>query len=50
MKTLIGTDAQGLPVRRSGVMGVVAHGGTVRPGDSIRVELPEGEQRPLGVV
>jgi len=50
MKALISTDAAGRPVRRCGVMGVVAHGGTVRPGDSIRVQLPEGEQLPLGVV
>ncbi|TDW29320.1 MOSC domain-containing protein [Cryobacterium psychrophilum] len=50
MKALIETDAAGRPVRRAGVMGVVARGGVVRPGDTLRVELPSGEQRPLGVV
>jgi MOSC domain-containing protein YiiM len=32
---------------KAGVMGVVVAGGEVRPGDSIRVELPSGEHRPL---
>ncbi|MDJ0322427.1 MOSC domain-containing protein [Cryobacterium sp. PH31-AA6] len=50
MKTLIGTDAAGQVVRKAGVMGIVVRGGTVTPGDAIRVELPAGEQLPLGVV
>ena len=50
MKRLISTDTTGRVTRKAGVMGVVAHGGTVRPGDEIRVELPAGEQLPLGVV
>ncbi|KFF59653.1 molybdenum cofactor biosysynthesis protein [Cryobacterium sp. MLB-32] len=50
MKQLITTDAAGRPHRRAGVMGVVAATGTIRAGDAIRVELPRGEQRPLGVV
>jgi hypothetical protein len=28
-------------------MGVVAAGGDVRPGDPVRVELPDGPLRPL---
>ncbi|MDT9687074.1 MOSC domain-containing protein [Streptomyces sp. P9(2023)] len=32
---------------KSGIMGVVRHGGTVRPGDRIDVELPPGPHRPL---
>jgi MOSC domain-containing protein YiiM len=34
-------------VRKTGVMSVVLVGGDVRPGDSIRVEPPEGPHRPL---
>ena len=50
MKTLIGTDAAGTLVRKAGVMGIVVEGGTVVPGDTVRVELPAGAPRPLGVV
>jgi MOSC domain-containing protein YiiM len=50
MKVLIGTDAAGQVVRKAGVMGIVVQGGTVSPGDKIRVELPAGERLPLGVV
>jgi len=50
MKTVVGTDASGRVIRKAGVMGVVATGGTVAPGDSVRVELPLGPQLPLGVV
>lgn len=50
MKELITTDAAGRPVRRAGVMGVVAATGTVSANDAIRVELPNGAQLPLGVV
>ena len=34
-------------VRKTGVMSVVLVGGDVRPGDSIRVEAPQGPHRPL---
>jgi MOSC domain-containing protein YiiM len=27
-------------VRKAGVMAIVLHGGEVRPGDAIRIELP----------
>jgi MOSC domain-containing protein YiiM len=50
MKQLIKTDAAGTVQRRGGIMGVVVTGGVVHPGDGIRVELPAGEQLPLGVV
>ncbi len=50
MKQLIRTDAAGAVQRRGGIMGVVVTGGVVNPGDGIRVELPVGEQIPLGVV
>lgn len=32
---------------KSGIMGVVRHGGTVRPGDVIGIELPTGPHHPL---
>jgi MOSC domain-containing protein YiiM len=35
-----GRDAQGLPVRKAGVMSVVLTGGDVRAGDAVTVELP----------
>jgi MOSC domain-containing protein YiiM len=50
MKTLIGMDSTGYLVRKAGIMGIVLEGGTVLPGDAVRVELPAGEPRPLGVV
>ncbi|MFC5929743.1 MOSC domain-containing protein [Cryobacterium melibiosiphilum] len=50
MKTLIGTDAAGQVVRKAGIMGIVVASGTVLPGDTVRVELPAGGPRPLGVV
>ena len=34
-------------VRKAGVMGVVRAPGEVRPGDPIRVELPQQPYRPL---
>lgn len=37
---VVGKDATGKIVRRAGVMSVVLAGGTVRPGDVIRVTLP----------
>ncbi|BCJ51577.1 hypothetical protein Asp14428_30520 [Actinoplanes sp. NBRC 14428] len=40
LKEVLGKDPDGRIVRRAGVMGVVLRGGTVRPGDSITVELP----------
>lgn len=40
-------DERGELVRKAGIMGIVAAGGVVRPGDPIRVEMPSGERRPL---
>ncbi|RDI57761.1 MOSC domain-containing protein [Microvirga subterranea] len=50
MKAVLGRDAQGNLVRKSGVMGIVLAGGDVSPGDAIRVELPDGPHRPLACV
>ena len=47
MGALVGRDAEGNIVRKAGVLGVVLEGGEVRPGDSIRVELPPEPHRPL---
>ncbi|MEJ6007308.1 MOSC domain-containing protein [Paucibacter sp. AS339] len=38
---------EGELIRKAGVMGVVISGGELCPGDAIRVQLPEGEHRPL---
>lgn len=45
-----GVDESGRVVLRAAVMGIVVVGGEVRPGDSIRVEPPEGPRRPLAPV
>ncbi|GHH52819.1 MOSC domain-containing protein [Streptomyces candidus] len=47
LKQVVGRDAEGNLVRRSGIMGVVRAGGVVRPGDAIDVELPAAPHRPL---
>ncbi|MET9494684.1 MOSC domain-containing protein [Streptomyces sp. NPDC006552] len=48
LKRVVGRDpATGAVVRKAGVMSVVREGGTVRPGDAIRVQLPAEPHRPL---
>lgn len=47
MKAVLGRDADGNVVRKAGVLAVVVAGGEVRAGDSIVVERPSGEHRPL---
>lgn len=47
MAATLDRDADGGLIRKAGVMGVVLAGGEVRPGDTIRVELPDGPHRPL---
>lgn len=47
LKQVVGRDAEGNLVRKAGIMGVVAVGGVVRPGDRIRAELPAEPHRPL---
>ncbi|WP_019585110.1 MOSC domain-containing protein [Deinococcus apachensis] len=41
LAAVLGRDEQGNLIRKAGVMGVVRLGGVVRPGDAIRVDLPE---------
>jgi hypothetical protein len=50
MGATLGRDEFGNLVRKAGIMAVVLIGGEVRPGDTIRVELPPGPHRPLAPV
>ncbi|WP_407564525.1 MOSC domain-containing protein [Streptomyces sp. 184] len=47
LKQVVGRDAAGRVVRKSGVMSVVVAGGVVRPGDPVGVVLPAAPHRPL---
>lgn len=40
LKQVVGRDVAGNIVRKAGIMGIVTSGGTVRPGDPVKVELP----------
>jgi MOSC domain-containing protein YiiM len=40
MAAVLARDEQGKLIRKAGVMGIVAIGGEVRPGDQIQIELP----------
>ena len=50
LKVAVSRDESGELVCKAGIMGVVEHGGTVYPGDIIRVELPPEPHIPLGRV
>lgn len=50
LKEVLGRAEGGVVERRGGVMAVVVAGGTVRAGDTIRVEPAVGEQLPLAPV
>jgi MOSC domain-containing protein YiiM len=47
MKATLDRDEEGKLVRKAGVMSIVLSGGTVRPGDPIVVDLPDGDHVPL---
>jgi MOSC domain-containing protein YiiM len=47
MAAVLDRDANGALIRKAGVMAVVLVGGAVRPGDTIRVELPAPPHSPL---
>ena len=49
-KAMFGRAADGGLLRKAGIMGVVRVGGTVKPGDAIRVTLPAQPHRRLEVV
>jgi MOSC domain-containing protein YiiM len=46
----VSQDENGKPYFKSGIMGIVLKGGTVKAGDTIRVELPEEPHQKLGKV
>lgn len=50
LKATLDKDADGKLVRKTGIMSVVLAGGDVRPGDRIRVEVPDGPHQPLLLV
>ena len=47
LAAVVAQDENGNLVRKAGVMGIVAKGGEVRPGDVIRIELPDKPHIPL---
>jgi len=50
LKEVVGRGPDGGVRFRSGIMGVVAVGGVVRPGDTVAIEPPDGPHRPLDIV
>jgi MOSC domain-containing protein YiiM len=50
MRACLGRDAEGAVIRKTGVMAVIRAGGTVAPGDAIRIALPPTPHERLGVV
>jgi MOSC domain-containing protein YiiM len=47
MAATLDRDAGGNLIRKAGIMSIVIAEGDVRPGDTIRIALPEGPHRPL---
>jgi MOSC domain-containing protein YiiM len=47
LEHVVYTDENGALVRLAGIMGTVARGGLIRPGDAIHVELPPPPHFPL---
>jgi MOSC domain-containing protein YiiM len=47
MAATLDKDADGNLIRKAGIMSIVIAEGDVRPGDAIRVELPDMPHRPL---
>lgn len=47
LREVVGRDADGAIVRRTGVMAIVVAGGEVRPGDAVAVELPDAPHEAL---
>jgi MOSC domain-containing protein YiiM len=50
MGAVLDRAADGRLIRKAGVMGIVRTGGSVAPGDPIRVTLPSGAPQPLAPV
>ena len=47
LKEMATKDPEGKVVRKAGVMGIVLVGGTVKPTDKVRIELPVSGHKPL---
>ena len=47
LRAVVGRDQHGEVARKAGIMGIVVHGGPVRPGDTIEVRLPAGPHHAL---
>lgn len=47
LSAVLDRDAAGAVIRKAGIMGIVLHGGEVRPGDPIAVTLPPPPHRRL---
>jgi MOSC domain-containing protein YiiM len=47
LRQVVGRDDAGHVVRKAGIMSIVKEGGVVRPGDMIKVELPDGPHQSL---
>jgi MOSC domain-containing protein YiiM len=47
LSAVLDRDASGQLIRKAGIMGVVRHGGLVRPNDRIEAENPAGSHRRL---
>ena len=47
LAAVLGRDAEGRLIRKAGIMGVVIVGGTICPGDAVRVEIPSEPHHPL---
>ena len=47
LRAVVGRDEHGEVVRKAGIMGIVVHGGPVRPSDTIEVRLPAGPHHAL---
>lgn len=47
LAAVLDRTADGTLVRKAGIMGIVLEGGIVRPGDAVRVGLPDGPWRKL---
>lgn len=47
LKAMLGRDAEGHLIRKTGVMAIVVAGGDVKVGDTVAVEFPAGERRAL---
>jgi MOSC domain-containing protein YiiM len=50
MEATLARDAGGNLIRKAGVMAIVVHGGDVRAGDAVQIELPAAPHRPLAAV